>query len=113
MAGHDAGSGGAIDAGEVCSSLESDYEKALIEAKQCHTMAMECQLTASTSISCPGCSTHVQSTTKLNELSAQWTAAGCKRGLCPAIACRSPGVGLCVSADGGSVGTCEDSPILP
>jgi len=41
----------------------------------------------------------------------KWLAAGCRRGICPAIACVNPGIGVC-SESGGSGGRCVDSTVL-
>jgi len=96
----------------VCANLEAAYRTALTEAKVCNPRApLQCALLVSTSVSCPGCSTHVQDQTQLQAITNKWLAAGCRRGICPAIACVNPGIGVC-SESGGSGGRCVDSTVL-
>ncbi len=105
--------GGSVDAGNPCANLEADYRAALIEAKTCNprAAALQCQTLVNTSVSCPGCTTHVENAAQLQEIEKKWVASGCKRGICPAIACINPGFGVC-SESGGSGGRCIDSPVL-
>jgi len=99
-----AGAGGA--GGAACAQLESDYSAALTEAKKCDTTnANQCQSVVSTSLSCPGCTTHVNDTSKLNEIETKYEQAACNANPhpCPAIACVFPGTGACVPANSGDV----------
>ncbi len=61
-------------------------------------------MTAPTELACPGCTTHVEATAKLDSIRTKWSNAGCKSGLCPAIACVAPGSGVCTATDAGSGG---------
>ncbi len=113
-AGNTGGTGGAvgIDGGNVCPTLTMEYAAALVEAKRCNPKAAtQCQLMATPTLSC-GCPVHVQDATTLMEIAGRWSAAGCKRSFCPAIACPPRAVGECAAHDGGAVGTCFESPIL-
>jgi hypothetical protein len=103
----DAGSGGA--GGESCAMLMADYDAAFKEASKCipgQSTVTVCTATARPSLSC-SCPTHVQSTAKLDQIHAQWDAAGCTTpGVC-LPACLSPGTGVC-SPDTSSGGVCTD-----
>lgn len=109
------GNGGApnIDGGAACKDLISSYEAALVEAKRCNPTASAptCQSTAPSSLPCPGCSTRVEDATKLTEIRMQWASAGCKGGLCPAIACILPGAPACIATDSGG-GVCGSSGLV-
>ena len=102
---------GAVDAGDPCPGLEAAYSAALTNAKICDpNAASSCQDLVSQSLACPGCTTHVNDTSKLDAIQKQWQAANCKSQICPAIACRFPGTGQCVAGNtvaGG--GTCIDA----
>ncbi|MEA2699501.1 MAG: hypothetical protein QOI66_3772 [Myxococcales bacterium] len=113
------GSGGSMDAaadhpadtgGKTCQEIIAEYDAAFTEAKMCNPLALspvaQCQATASASLPCGNCVTHVQSTKMLDEIRARWTAAGCKAGICPAIACINPGMGACTAKGNG--GVCSD-----
>jgi len=101
--GH-AGAGGA--GGTACAQLESDYSAALTEAEKCDaTQTNQCQSVVSISLSCPGCTTHVNDTSKLTEIETKYEQAGCNANPhpCPAIACVFPGTGACVATNSGDV----------
>jgi hypothetical protein len=112
-----AGSGGSgvtsSDAAETCQQLISDYEAALVEAKRCNPAlnSLQCEATAPTSLPCGGCVTHVHDASMLTDIRSKWQAAGCKSGLCPAIACIQPGSGSCMLVDGGA-GVCSSTGLL-
>ena len=110
------GTGGTpiVDAGEICKTLTVEYEAALAEARRCNpgANALQCQATAPYSLPCPSCSTHVQDASKLTAIRARWNASGCKGGICPAIACVLPGMGVCIPTDGGG-GTCGSTGPVP
>jgi hypothetical protein len=101
-AGTAASDGGADD----CDALKVEYTAALKEAKVCNPLSRvaQCQTTASTELACPSCTTHVESTTKLDSIRARWTKAACKSGICPLIKCLTPGTGACMATDAGSGG---------
>jgi hypothetical protein len=108
-AGGGADAGGSRDAGDPCSTLPQQYADALMRAKQCSLSAgTACQMSADSSLQCPGCTTHVNDTTELAAIRAQYAAASCPPTPCPAIACVRPGVGTCQPADGGATGMCVD-----
>jgi len=113
--GGSGGTGGApsSDGGETCRGLIATYETALVEAKRCNpaVSAPQCQVTAPSSLPCPGCSVRVNDVAMLTELRKQWTAAGCKGGICPAIACILPGAPRCIPTDGGG-GVCGSSGLV-
>jgi len=96
--------------GKTCQEMIAEYNAAFTEAKMCNplaaSVAAECQATASASLPCGNCVTHVQSTKTLDEIRARWNAAGCKPGVCPAIACINPGTGACMA--NGTSGVCID-----
>jgi hypothetical protein len=101
--------GGTVDAGnDVCAKLEGAYRDALVKAKTCDPKApAQCLSLADNSLSCPGCRTHVEDATQLQGLQSKWVAAGCRRGVCPAIVCINPLFGQC-STGGGPGGRCID-----
>jgi hypothetical protein len=72
------------------------------------SMAIQCQATASPSLPCPGCVSHVQNTTTLDQIRAKWQMAGCQSGPCPGIACIAPGTGACQANPDNASGTCVD-----
>jgi len=113
--GGSGGTGGApiSDGGDACRGLITKYESALFEAKRCNPAmsAPQCQVTAPSSLPCPGCSVRVNDATMLTELRKQWAAAGCKGGICPAIACILPGEPRCIPTDGGG-GICGSSGLV-
>jgi hypothetical protein len=83
----------------------------MTEARACTPgAANQCQVLVQTSLSvCPGCSTYVNDATKLDEIRAAWTSAGCGNVAiaCPAIACVLPGPSTCAPTDSGPPGgTC-------
>jgi hypothetical protein len=113
--GGNATDGGSGDAGVAsCATLAADYVAAFNEAKKClpGQSAPQCTVTARPSLVGCGCPTHVQSTTTLDQIGAQWDAAGC-RSLGPAMVCSfvcpSPGTGVC-SVDTSTSGICTDKP---
>jgi hypothetical protein len=70
---------------------------------------IQCGLTASPSLQCPGCVVHVNDTTVLDQLRAMFETAHCPPVPCPAIACVVPASGVCLAqTDGGPPGTCVD-----
>jgi hypothetical protein len=104
--------------GDRCASLRGQYAAALDTAKTCNPLvkSLQCQMTRPNALACPSCSTHVQTTTELDALQAQWTAANCQSQVfaCPAIACINPDNGSCVATDGGGAGgVCKDNYTLP
>jgi len=103
------GSGGAGGAGgDTCTQLETQYSAALITARMCTLGATgQCQALVNTSLSCPGCKLHVNDTTALDAIAAQYQQLGCAAvpHACPAIACINPGTGACTAADSGNI--CE------
>ena len=124
--GGSAGSGGSIGSGgshmdaavdspadsggDTCLKLREDYDAAWKQAKVCNPLvkSLQCQATASPSLQCPGCVSHVQSTTTLDQIRAKWEMAGCHSGICPQIACVFPGSGACMPSADNTSGTCID-----
>jgi hypothetical protein len=109
------GTGGAtgIDAGDPCKNLMLAYELALFEARRCNPAidSLQCQATAPSSLPCPSCLRNVQDASELTAIRGKWNAAGCKGGICPAIACIPPGKGTCVPTDGGG-GLCASLGVI-
>jgi hypothetical protein len=112
--GH-AGSGGTpgTDPGATCQSLVDDYNAAFAEARTCSPLltVVQCTQLASASLQCPGCRIHVNDTTRLDAIRAEFDArTDCPRVPCPAILCIDPGTsGACVANDSGSAGSCIDA----
>jgi hypothetical protein len=82
------------------------YATALTKAKMCSANASnQCQFLVSTSLSCPGCMTHVNDTGEIASLQIMYQQAGCNSmpHVCPAIACVNPGTGACVPINSGDV----------
>jgi len=106
----DAGTDHPADAGDECAKLRAEYDAAFKEARMCNpaAQALQCQATASASLPCGGCVTHVQSSTTLDQIRAKWEGMNCRSGICPAIACIAPGTGACVADPAGTGGTCTD-----
>jgi hypothetical protein len=108
----DASDGPAPDAADQCRNLELAYDAAMTEAKHCNPLLriIQCQTTVGSTLRCPGCSTHVQDATKLNNIRAKWVDAGCKSGPCPAIACIAQGTGFCKATPDptATTGMCSD-----
>jgi hypothetical protein len=101
--------GGTTDAGNPCSTLPQDYAAALMRAKQCSiATSTACLHSVDGSLQCPGCTTHVNDTTELDAIRAQYTAASCPPTPCPAIACVRVGIPTCQALDGGVNGVCVD-----
>lgn len=113
--GNDASADRTADAGETCLQLRDDYDVALKEARVCNPSGklLQCQATANTSLACPGCKEHVQSTTTLDQIQARWEEMKCPSGVCPQIACAALGAGACAADSGGNGGTCTDVRLLP
>ena len=94
----------------ACESLNQAYVAALQSAKACCPMcaALQCVNKVESDLACHGCLTHVNDTTKLNALAAQWKGLSCDTipwGPCPGMTCPPEGVGVC---DGAS-STCQDT----
>ncbi len=101
------------DGGVSCSELETEYSKAVAEARMCNPEASgQCQQKVSTSLACPGCQIVVNSTTNPDAIRMQWMKQGCTPGIvCPAIFCVAPGAGICTKTDASSSGgTCTMVP---
>jgi hypothetical protein len=84
----------------TCTGFDSQYTTALVRARSCNSLVKgQCGVTASTSLSCAGCKTWVNSSVELDAIRARWSAAGCAKCLkaCPLIACRALSTGLCRS----------------
>ena len=107
-----AGGGASVDSGASCQSLIQDYAVAFAEARTCNPFlnTVQCDHLASSSLQCPNCPIHVNSTTSLDAIRAAFQArTDCPSAPCPAILCVNPGVsGQCVPDDGGSTGHCID-----
>jgi hypothetical protein len=118
-----AGSGGSGaagatgDGGDVCTTLEEQYAAALTTAKKCDPQGHnQCQQNVPTSIACPnGCSTMVNDTTPLDDISQKWQDAGCDKikRICPAVLCVAPGKVMCVAGQGIDVGMCTSGLLTP
>jgi len=110
VGGHDGGGGQggqAIDGGETCDELVSDYATALVVAKQCTLGADDqcTQLVENTLSSCPGCEEYVNDTTKLTAIRAQWTDQGCALPVpCAVIICLLPAPSSCVATGASPLG---------
>jgi hypothetical protein len=115
------GQGGqAIDGGDICSQLVTDYANAFVLAKQCAPgAANQCQqLAQSTLAQCPGCDQYVNDATTLTAIRTKWINQGCQVPIfCPAIACVLPGPSTCLAtgtmADSAGGGVCSVSAITP
>ena len=87
--------------GGTCDMLESQYGAALVRARICNaTVKMQCQMTTTAGLRCPGCKVWVNSTVELDALRAKWSAASCQtcsRMPCPQYACRLLTTGICHS----------------
>ncbi len=109
-AGGSTGGGGAsgADAGDVCVSLMTTYAAAYQRAIACNPYinSLQCTQVASPSLPCQGCVQHVNDTTELDQIRAQYDAAKCPPVPCPAIPCHTAGTGACLATDGGATGTC-------
>jgi hypothetical protein len=85
----------------TCAMYESEYAGALVRARVCNPIAkLQCQMTASTGLHCPGCKIWVTSTVELADIRAKWAGAGCQTCsniLCSQIACRALTTGVCHS----------------
>ncbi len=104
------GGAGGHDAGDTCASLMAMYADAYQRALGCNpaldTSTSQCTALASPSLPCSGCVRHVNDTTELDQLRAQYDASSCPAVACPAIACINPGTAECVPVDGGTSGRC-------
>jgi hypothetical protein len=101
------------DGGVSCSELETEYSKAVADARTCNPeVSGQCQQKVNSGLSCPGCQIAVNSTTRPDAIRMQWTKQGCTPGIvCPAIICVAPGAGICTKTDASSSGgTCTMVP---
>jgi len=103
------GGGGGGGGGDTCAALGVAYDAAYQRAITCSPFvnSVQCAQLASPSLPCPSCMLHVNDTTELDQIRAQYDTAHCPPVPCPAIACILPGTGTCVANDGGATGTCK------
>jgi len=100
------GQGGAGGNEQTCNQFQVAYSAAYLRARTCHAnlSVAQCTHLVVISLSC-GCQGWVNDTTELDQIHAQFTAAGCTSKVCP-IACPAPGArGGCAVADSGDICT--------
>jgi hypothetical protein len=105
------GSGGIIN-GDVCKTLNAEYQSALSAAEGCQVgAANQCGQIAGGALSGCSCPTYVTDSSALTIVQQAWQAAGCQTTEPPcALLCPIALNSTCVSTDGGSVGFCSYVP---
>jgi hypothetical protein len=99
----------------TCDSLKLKYINALAAAKTCYPLATtpvaQCANKVTTDIACNTCETYVNDLGTLTVIQKEWALNGCNKlpWACPAMACRLPTGGKCLSSSTGATqGACQD-----
>jgi hypothetical protein len=99
--GQAGGQGGA--GGGDCPAWETNYAKALMQARACNLSSLvpQCTQMVSSKLAC-GCPTYVNDKTQLDMIRSDWLQSGCSANvICPPIACLVPPPAGCVPMNSG------------